>query len=79
MNIYAVLILLVTCVRCQNNYYNGQNIKPRISLEFDMPLTELVDTCHSYAEQKGRSTFPFLSSVYRYKDVIASWLLKAEN
>ena len=55
MNKFAVMILLVTCVRCQHNYYNGQNVKPRISLEFDMPLTELVDTCHAYAEQKGTS------------------------
>ena len=48
-----MLILFITCVQSQHNYYDGQNMKPRISLEFDMPLTELVDTCHSYAEQKG--------------------------
>ena len=55
MDKFAILIYLITCVR-------GQNMKPRISLEFDMPLTELVDTCHSYAEQKGTilSVSPFL-------------------
>ncbi len=27
--------------------------RPRIALEFNLPLGELVDTCHAYAEHKG--------------------------
>ena len=61
-----------TCL-CQANY--GNSAKPRISVEFELPLTELVDTCHAYAEQKGKCVFVVVS-VACTQGLFGGWVLQ---